>query len=422
MTVGDDSRPIRGPAPAPAPSAPDRGRPRGAADRVRLAQRQARWTMPVVGLFVVGALSAGALDSRWAMIHLVLAGATVLVISAASLMLAVTWSAAPAPPDSLVVLQRTCVTVGVAVLVSGRQADAPTWVPVLGAAGYAAGLLLLAGLLVLTVRRGVERRYDPPVAGYAVALLAGVVGAALGADMVVGSPTVDVRDAHRVVNLLGLVGIVVVSTLPFFAATVVRSKMNKAATPPRLLAILATQAVAVAVAVVGLLASASAVGAVGLAVYAGSVAAVAALLPRPTKRQLDWAGPRMLAIWLGTAWWVVAAAASAVAVARGRSPFDDPWLGVLVISAYGQIVWGSLAYLLPVLRGGGHRLLSAGFALTRSWEGLIAVNVVAIAMIAGITPVAVAAVGVWVASTAVRFTLLATGPTRRPPSPPTPVL
>lgn len=363
--------------------------------------------MPIAALFVVAALAALAGHSRWATVHLALAGATVLLISAASLMLAVTWSAAPAPPDLAVVAQRTFVTVGVALFVGGRQADAPTWTPVLGAALYGLGLILLAGLLVVTVRRGVERRYDAPVAGYVVALVAGVAGAALGVDMVVGTPTVDVRDAHRVLNLLGLIGIVIASTLPFFAATVVRSKMNRAATPARLIAILVLQSSTVVLTVAGLLGSTDSVAIVGLAAYATSTVLVAAQLPRPTKRQLDWAGPRMLALWLGTAWWVLSVAAAAVAVARGRSPFEDPWLAVLVISAYGQIVWGSLAYLLPVLRGGGHRLLSAGFSLTRSWEGLVAVNVAGLALIVGLTPLVVVSVGLWVLASAVRFMLLA---------------
>lgn len=389
-----------------------RGRPRGSADRVRLSQRQARWTMPVVALFVVAAFAAGTTGSRWATIHLVLAGATVLLISAVSLMLTVTWSAAPAPRDWTVVLQRTCVTVGVAILVSGRQAGTATWVPVLGAVLYAVGLVLLAVLVVVTVRRGVERRFDVPVAGYAVAAGFGVVGAALGTSMVAGSVSVDLRDAHRIVNLLGLIGMVIFATLPFFTATVVRSKMKKAATPQRLISLLVTQAVALATAVVGVATSTPAAATTGLALYAVGLAVTMALMPPPTRRQLDWAGPRLVAMWAGTAWWILVVAVAAAQTATGSSPFADPWLGVLMIAAYGQIVWGSLAYLLPVLRGGGHQLLSAGFALTRSWEGLAAVNVAGVALLAGVTPVSVVAVAVWVLDTAVRFALLALRSTR----------
>lgn len=382
-----------------------RGRPRGAADRVRLAQRQVRWTLPLIALFVAAGLSAATLESRWATLHLLLAGATVLLISAVSLMLTITWSAAPAPPDTAVAIQRIAVSVGVAVLVTGHQVGAPSWVPMLGAAAYATGLLLLAWQLVTTVRRGVERRYDVPVAGYAVALLAGTVGAALGADLLTNAP-ITVRDAHRVLNLLGLVGIVIASTLPFYVATVGRSKMSKAATPGRLITIVAVQGLSVVVAVVGLLTSASAVAAAALLVDAACVATTVALLPRPTRRQLEWAGPRLYGLWCGAAWWIVTIIVAAAQVLNGSSPLADPWLAVLTVAAYGQIIWGSLAYLLPVVRGGGHKLLSAGFLLTRSWLGLVAANVVGVALVVGLGPAAIAAAAVWVLDTVVRFALL----------------
>ena len=44
----------------------------------------------------------------------------------------------------------------------------------------------------------------------------------------------------------------------------------------------------------------------------------------------------------------------------------------LVLGGYVQILVASLAYLAPVLRGGGHVRLSAGFATTRSWLALTA--------------------------------------------------
>jgi hypothetical protein len=69
---------------------------------------------------------------------------------------------------------------------------------------------------------------------------------------------------------------------------------------------------------------------------------------------------------------------------------------VLVVAGYGQILWGSLAYLLPMLRGGGHERLAQGFATTRSWWGLVAVNVAGAGFAAGLPAVASAAVAVFV--------------------------
>ncbi|HRD99682.1 MAG TPA: hypothetical protein PLV68_00185, partial [Ilumatobacteraceae bacterium] len=58
-------------------------------------------------------------------------------------------------------------------------------------------------------------------------------------------------------------------------------------------------------------------------------------------------------------------------------------LQALVIGGFAQILVASLAYLGPVLRGGGHRRLSAGFAITRSWTSLAAGNAAALAALTG---------------------------------------
>src|SRR3546814_108415 len=79
------------------------------------------------------------------------------------------------------------------------------------------------------------------------------------------------------------------------------------------------------------------------------------------------------------------------------------WLLVLVVAGYGQILWGSLAYVVPMLRGGGHERLGEGFAVTRSWLGLGAANAAGIALASDLTPVAWVLGGVWVLDTAWRL-------------------
>ena len=54
----------------------------------------------------------------------------------------------------------------------------------------------------------------------------------------------------------------------------------------------------------------------------------------------------------------------------------------LVLAGFAQILVRALAYIGPVLRGGGHERLSAGFALTRSWTALALVNLGGIAWVA----------------------------------------
>lgn len=401
----------------PTGSAPDHGRRlpgsrwrreplaagRGAAGRVARSHAQARTTIATSLAFVAaGVLAWAAGTASWLPLHLFLAGGVVLAISGVSLMLTVTWSAAPAPADRLVAIQRACVAGGAAGVVAGRQLELGDVVIGIAGIAYVGGLLLLAVLLIATARRGVERRFDPAVFAYLAALSAGTAGVALGVAMAVHGSLLRFRAAHLAVNLLGLVGLVITGTLPFFAATVGRTRMAPHATARRITVVVGWQVAAVTTAAIGLATGVEGLAAGGLAAYACGIAGVVWLAPRPTRRQLRWAGPRLVALWAGAAWWAAAVAASALAAAAGDPVFPRRWLTVLVVAGYAQILWGSLAYLLPMLRGGGHERLSAGFATTRSWVGLAAVNVVGIAAVADLSPLGAVALAVWALDTAAR--------------------
>ncbi len=326
----------------------------------------------------------------------------VLAISTVSLYLTTTWSAAPAPADAVVVAQRVLVGAGAAGIGFGRELDAP--VPLLATSGTAflGGLMLLAAVLVRTARVGVQRRYDVAVAAYVAALAAGAVGVGFGVAMVIDGHSAALRGAHIALNVLGLVGVVIVGTLPFFAATVGRSKMSSRARPRRLGALVAVQVTATALAATALATTMRGLAAFALGVYAAGVVGTLAFVPRPTRRQLRWAGPRVIALWAGCAWWALAVGAMARAVATGHPFGDGSWLAVLVVAGYAQILWGALAYLLPVVRGGGHERLAAGFATTRSWFGLGAANVVNATLALCAPVVAATAVALWAIDTAVR--------------------
>lgn len=396
-------------------SAPTAGG-RGAADRVRLSHAQTRTTLRLALAFIAAAaLAAAAGSARWLPLHLFLAGAVALAISGVSLMLTVTWSAAPAPPDRWVAAQRACIAVGAAGVAVGRQAELGDAAIAAAGVAYVAGLALLATVLLVTARRGVERRFDPAVAAYLTAIALGTVGVALGAWMAVGTPSATTRGAHVTLNVLGLVGLVVGGTLPFFAATVGRTKMASHASARRLVLSLCWQAATVLLAVVALSAGATALAGVGFGGYALGILAILESLPRPTRRQLQWAGPRLLALWAGGLWWAAAVVATAVDATAGRAVLGDRWLVVLVVAGYAQILWGSLAYLLPMLRGGGHERLAEGFASTRSWLGLGAVNAAgfsaATAQPSAVTAVAIAA---WVLDSAWRAARVGTTRATRP--------
>ncbi|HEY8523707.1 MAG TPA: hypothetical protein VIL48_02005 [Acidimicrobiales bacterium] len=382
---------------------------------MRLSHAQTRPTLRLaLGFVLAAALAAAGGSPRWLPLHLFLAGGVVLAISGVSLMLTVTWSAAPAPPAGWVAVQRAGVAVGAAGVVLGREAGVPHGAAAAGGL-YLAGLVLLAVLLVVTVRRGVERRFDVAVAAYFAALAAGAAGVGLGIALVVGAPPAAARAAHLTVNLLGLVGLVVGGTLPFFAATVGRARMSPRATRRRLALTLGWQVAALGAAVAGLAAEVPDLAALGLAGYAGGICATLTTLPSLTRRQLRWAGPRLLGLWAGGIWWAVAVAAAAADAAAGRAVFADRWLVVLVVAGYAQILWGSLAYLLPMLRGGGHERLGEGFAATRSWLGLAAANLAGLAAVLGAPGRATAgAVAVWVLDGVWRAARVGTRPVARP--------
>src|SRR3546814_3802706 len=128
-----------------------------------------------LGFIAAAALSAAAVDARWLPLHLFLAGGMVLAISGVSLMLTVTWSAAPAPSDRWVTWQRVAVAVGAAGVGIGREAELADAVVGVSGALYVAGLVTLAGLLVVPIRPGVGRRFDAAVSDYVLALTAGGV-------------------------------------------------------------------------------------------------------------------------------------------------------------------------------------------------------------------------------------------------------
>jgi nitrite reductase (NO-forming) len=351
--------------------------------RVRIMHHQTRISVALALVFVVASAVALLVEpERWLALHLFLAGAVTVTVSAVSLMLTVTWAAAPAPPNPWVALQRLAVVGGAAGVAVARQTGQPDWVGSVAGGLYLLGLAVLAYLLVTTVRAGRDRRFDVAVAHYLVAIVAALAGVGVGVHMAASGATTELRGMHVTLNLLGFVGITIAGTLPFFAATVARSRMARHATTARLGWLLAGLVVALGSTVVGVAIGSDLAIFAGLGGYAYAVLAVLYFLPRPTRRQLDWSGPRLVALWLGGAWWVVALAATAYGAAVDDGAlFLDRWMLVMVIAGYGQIVWGSLAYLIPMLRGGGPEHLSEGFARTRSWVGLASVNVAGVALV-----------------------------------------
>jgi hypothetical protein len=349
---------------------------------------------------VVGIARVG--SGWWLPLHLFIVGGLLSAISAVTQMLAVTWSAAPAPRALVAVAQRWSLAAGAIALVVGRETHR-TWWFVVGGTAVVVAMLGLAGILLRVRRLAVTPRFAPAIESYVAAAVAGAggmsIGILLGAGRA-GQRAVELRNVHLVLNVFGLVGLIIAGTLPYFAATQVRSKMSPRATPAALRITFASLGIAAAVAATGHFVERPGVVAAGLATYVLGLVAIATMLPVDVRSRVRWAGPRVVQLVAGVAWW--AAMTVALADATIRETDDRAILQALVIGGFAQILVASLAYLGPVLRGGGHRRLTAGFALTRSWVSLAAGNTAALAALLGHGPTFAGALAIWLADTAIR--------------------
>jgi hypothetical protein len=387
---------------------------RGAPGRVAAIHAQTRrglaFTVAFAAASVVTAV-AGVGDGWWLPLHLFAVGALLSAISAVTQMFAVTWSAAPSPVPALAGTQRWSLAVGTVLLVVGHE-RAATAVFVLGGTTVVMSMLMLVGILLQVRRRAVTDRFVPAIDTYVAAAVAGAVGMSLGIVLGAGRAgerAAELRGAHLMLNVFGLVGLVIAGSLPWFAATQVRSKLSARATPAALRVTLVGLAAATGLAAFGEIADRSVLVAGGLAGYAVGLVAVAAMMPISSVARLRWAGPRIAQLLCGLAWW--AAMAVALGVAAVRDTGERALLQALVIGGFAQVLVASLAYLGPVLRGGGHERLTAGFATTRSWVSLAAGNAAAVAALAGHQGVLAVALTVWLAEIGVRAGVLL-APTR----------
>lgn len=399
------SLPAAVPATAPAAERPVSTGTRGAPGRVAEVHAQTRRGLAVAGAFVVAAVAAavsGVGAGWWLPLHLFVVGALLSAVSAVTQMLAVTWSASPAPSAAVAAAQRGLLAVGAVVMVTGRETQR-TPMFVAGGVAVVIAMLGLAAILVRVRRTAVTPRFAPAIEAYVAAVVAGAVGMSIGIVLGAGRGgvrTFDLRNAHLALNVFGLIGLVVAGTLPFFAATQVRARMAPRATPAAIRVVLGGLAAAVVAAAVGHVAATPNVAAAGLIAYALGLAGVAVLLPVYARSRLTWAGPRVLQLLAGLAWWIAMTIALAVSTVRQTS--DRTALQALVIGGLAQILIASLAYLVPVLRGGGHQRLTAGFAATRSWLSFVAGNAAGLAAFTGAHRLLAVTLIVWLADTTVR--------------------
>lgn len=383
---------------------PDRGAARapvGERGRVAAVHAQARRTLLMALAFTVAAPIAAVVPhetGRWLPLHLFLVGGVLGAVSGSTQLLAVTWSTAPAPPPSLAALQRWLLASGALGLALVRELDAGRPATALAGTLVVAALVVLVALLLWIRSRALVDRFVPAIDGYVTAVALGAVGTVAGILLATGRAdgrSGDVRSVHVVVNLLGLVGVVIAATVPYFVATQLRTRMSPRTTPTTVRVVVCAMAAAVVGASVAIAVGSPSAAGAALGVYVVAVVLLFGFVPAVGRRQLAWAGPRVLQLGCGIVWWAVATAVLAASVADGRGVPAGAVLA-LVVGGYAQIVLASLAYFGPVLRGGGHVALAAGFAATRSWLGLVVGNVAAVAALAGWHALLGVALAAWV--------------------------
>ncbi|MGH8916168.1 MAG: hypothetical protein ACRDZM_16855, partial [Acidimicrobiia bacterium] len=338
--------------------------------------------------------------SWWGPLHSFLAGTVLLAISGASQMFTITWSASPAPRSWFAGLQRWLVAGGVAGVLVGVTTTTP-WLSWVGAVSVAGGLITLAISIVSAVRRSLLRRFDLSARFYLLAFAAGIVGVTLGA--IIGSGTTGqafrtIRLVHSHLNLLGLVGFTIIGTIPTFLPTVAHHRAVSGIEAKLAWwlcaggSALLTSGLALPPAVVGL--GTMLIGLAGAMVLGG----VLARLWSKGRQRLSF-----LQIGAGVTWLIAWALVDGANLLSGgaQTPFN-PWTAAAVVAGVGQVLLGSLAYLLPVLLG---RSNDGRKDRGRRWPAipLALANLAGLALAAGFSLIAITSSALWLADFVLRL-------------------
>jgi nitrite reductase (NO-forming) len=369
----------------------------------------ARLALRLAGLFaVVAVVWAGVVlirgGSWWGPLHAFLAGTVLLAISGAAQMFTITWATAPPPSRGLAAFQRWAVAAGVIAVLFGITADTPLLVW-LGAGAVILGLIALGTSIVGAIRRSLLRRFDLSARFYLTACASGVVGIFLGALLGTGALAdrfFAARLVHSHLNLLGLVGLTIVGTLPTFLPTTAHHRAVSGRE-----AIVAWWLVLGGVVVMtsALWAPPEMVGAANLAIAAAAAAVLAGILMRLWRKGIE--KLPFVQVSIGVIWLIVWAIVDGIGILQsGTSPIFGGWAAAAVVAGVGQVLAGSLAYIVPVLLG--PPLEPTSSILTRHrWIPLTLINGAGVGLAAGLGQVAAAAIGLWVVDILFRVTALA---------------
>ncbi len=341
-------------------------------------------------------LAAG--GSWWGPLHSFLAGTVLLAISGASQMFTITWSSTVPPARARVVTQRWLIIVGIAAVLVGVTFDTPLVVWVGGAAAVA-GVLLLGSMIYGAVRKSLLRRFDLSARFYLLAFAAGALGITVGTIMGAGSAVGSfsrLRLIHVHLNLVGLVGLTIIGTISTLLPTTAysRSVSGREAVVGWWMAVPGPISIALGLWIPALVG----VGTILIAV-AGSLilGGIVWRLWEKGRHKLTF-----LQITMGTGWLVGwgLVDGTRVMIEGMITPFSG-WTATAVLAGVGQVLVGSLAYLVPVLKGPPFEA-SRQLLEERPWLPLLALNAAGLTIGVGLPVPAVVFSSIWLADFAIR--------------------
>ncbi|GAB3159214.1 hypothetical protein GCM10027290_63780 [Micromonospora sonneratiae] len=334
----------------------------------------------LAGIVVVGCIHPFLPTWRWLLIHLLLLGAVTNAI--------VVWSAhftaavlrVPAPANRRAeTLRLVLLNIGIVVVLTGGGLDIP-WVGMAGATVVFVAVTAHLAWLTARLRAALPTRLAITVRYYLAASAALLIGIPVGAWMM--GVDDDFRPHlllfHAHVNLLGWVTLTVLGTLLTLWPTVLRTRMADNAVRA------ASKALPFALAGLALLGTGlltwwRPVAFVGLALFA--TGAVIALRPALTVAQGK--QPASFAAWSiasASGWLLVALAIDTGTLLFSPGPaeamenFSDV-LVPLLVGFTAQILIGALAYLMPVVLGGGpSKVRPRNAILDRNWPQRVAMG------------------------------------------------
>ncbi|HMS24204.1 MAG TPA: hypothetical protein PKB15_00705 [Acidimicrobiia bacterium] len=355
--------------------------------RIRDAHQQVKVTLLIAFIFGILAVITTFINNdtgRWLPLHLFFTGTLLLAISGATQLFSVAWSAAQPPSQILVNTQRTFVIVGALGLGASRSLNWPSAFVASFGTILTLSIVVLMYLLHRIHKRAIQRRFRGVYFSYLIALSCGLLGTVFGSALVTGQVTseyVGLRDAHLIVNLFGLVGLVISATLPSFIATQVRMKMSRLATPKMHLTITSAMMLGLLTCVIGTGLTRRNISIAGMAIYIGGIIAYIFMLPKISIKQIKWAGPRLFMILTGVFWWLAACVSFIVESASNNIIAGSYIVPMLVVGGYAQIFLGSIAYFGPIMTARNHEMRTTNLHITRAWPTYFAWNTIALCVV-----------------------------------------